>query len=301
MIEDNKIKNSVNLKENIPHGNLLFSLAVHLTEQKIASDIMLYTHWHEELEILYILDGSMILQIDAQDILVKKGDVIVITPNTLHGATRCNDSPCNFYAIVYHPSFIQSALNDIVEQSYIEPYFTDSSKSYYYLNEKSNEHNKVLSIVRGIIEIFNLQSFGYELLIKTYILQILYYLIKNNPKEKAKYKKTETLTTLRIKKILTFMEENYTQPFSLAEWAASISLSKEQFCRVFKKHLNKTPIDYLLFYRISKAADLLIHTDMPIIDIALETGFESANYFTIAFKNKTHLTPTQFRSSYGMK
>ena len=51
-------------------------------------------------------------------------------------------------------------------------------------------------------------------------------------------------------------------------------------------------------YRVSKAADLLIHTDLPIIDIAFETGFESANYFTIAFKNKTKVTPRESRSNH---
>jgi transcriptional regulator GlxA family with amidase domain len=50
---------------------------------------------------------------------------------------------------------------------------------------------------------------------------------------------------------------------------------------------------------VSKAADLLIHTDLPIIDIAFETGFENANYFTIAFKNKTKDTPRAFRNNTG--
>ena len=101
-----------------------------------------------------------------------------------------------------------------------------------------------------------------------------------------------------MKKILAFLEDNYQQPFSLADWASSIDLSKEQFSRIFKKQFNKTPIDYLLHYRINKAAHLLIHTDLPIIDIAFETGFESANYFTIAFKNKTKVTPREFRNNH---
>jgi transcriptional regulator GlxA family with amidase domain len=188
-----------------------------------------------------------------------------------------------------------------VEQSYIEPYFTIGSKSFYCINDKSKEYDKIFSRVRDIINIYNIKSFGYELFIKAHILQILYYLIETNPIETEKYKKDDTLATLRIKTILTFMEENYKQPFSLIEWAASINLSKEQFCRVFKKYFNNTPIKYLLYYRISKADDLLIHSNMTIIDIALETGFESANYFTISFKNLTQVTPTQFRNTYALK
>jgi hypothetical protein len=72
MATTNELNNSNNLKEIISHGNILFNLAVHLTEHKIATDIMLYSHWHEELEILYIIEGSMLLQIDLQSFIVNK-------------------------------------------------------------------------------------------------------------------------------------------------------------------------------------------------------------------------------------
>jgi AraC-like DNA-binding protein/mannose-6-phosphate isomerase-like protein (cupin superfamily) len=293
----NEVKNTENLKESIPHGNILFNLAVHLTEHKIAMDIMLYTHWHEELEILYILDGSMMLQVDTQSFVVNKGDIILIPPNLIHGASRYNNSPCDFYAIVFHPSFINSSLNDIIQQSYIEPFFIKTREKYYHVDKKSKEQDKILCNITAIIEAYNSKGFGFELLIKSYILQIFFCLIEFRSEEKTAFSKEDISTTLRIKKILTYMQENYQQPFSLCDWASSIDLSKEQFCRIFKKHFNKTPIDYLMHYRISKAAELLIHTGMPIIDIAFETGFESANYFTIAFKNKTHTTPSEFRNS----
>jgi AraC-like DNA-binding protein/mannose-6-phosphate isomerase-like protein (cupin superfamily) len=299
MVVKKEQKNSEKLKENIAHGNILFNLAVHLTENKIPSDIMLYTHWHEELEILYILEGSMLLQIDAQAFMVSKGDIILIPPNLVHGATGCSNYHCSFYAIVFHPSFIFSALNDIIQQSYLEPFFIKNDKSFYYIDEKSKDQDKILHNVTSIIEAYNSRGFGFELLIKSYVLQILYHLLEINFDKKNELSKDDLLTTLRIKKILTFLHDNYQKSFSLRDWASNIDLSKEQFCRIFKKHFNKTPIEYLMHYRISKAADLLIHSDLPIIDIAFETGFESANYFTIVFKNKTQMTPRQFRNSHG--
>jgi AraC-like DNA-binding protein/mannose-6-phosphate isomerase-like protein (cupin superfamily) len=299
MVDKKEQKNIEKLKENILHGNILFNLAVHLTENRIATDIMLYTHWHEELEILYILDGSMLLQIDIQAFRVSKGDVIVIPPNLLHGATRYNNSHCSFYAIVFHPSFILSALNDIIQQSYLDPFFIKSDKRFYHINEESKDQCKILHNVISIIEAYKSKGFGFELLIKAYVLQILYHLIDINSEKNNELSKDDLLSTLRIKKILTFLEDNYQKSFSLSDWASNIDLSKEQFCRIFKKHFSKTPIEYLMHYRISKAADLLIHSHMPIIDIAFETGFESANYFTIVFKNKTQMTPRQFRKSNG--
>lgn len=300
MVVKNEQRNREKLKENISHGNILFNLAVHLTENKILADIMLYTHWHEELEILYILEGSMLLQIDTQSILVNKGDIVLIPPNFIHGASRYNNSICSFYAIVFHPSFIFSALNDIIQQSYLEPFFIKTDKSFYLIDEKSKDQSKILQQVSSIIEAYNSRGFGFELLIKSYVLQILYHFIEINSEKKKQLSKDDLLTTLRIKKILTYLEDNYQKSFSLREWASNIDLSKEQFCRIFKKHFNKTPIEYLMNYRINKAADLLIHSHMPIIDIAFETGFESANYFTIVFKNKTEMTPRQFRNSHGL-
>lgn len=291
-------KNAENLKESILHGNMLFNLAVHLTEHKIASDIMLYTHWHEELEILYIHDGSMLLQIDTQSFLVSKGDIILIPPNLIHGALRYKNSPCDFYAIVFHPSFVYSALNDIIQQNYINPFFVKTDKKFYFIDGKTEEKNKIHHYVTAVIETYVSKGFGFELLIKSYILQVLFYIIEGHADKQYDYTKGDIQTTHRMKEILAFLEDNYQQQFTLADWASSINLSKEQFCRIFNKIFNKTPFNYLMHYRISKAADLLISTNLPIIDIAIETGFESANYFTIAFKNKTNITPREFRNSH---
>ena len=297
MTTTNELNNSNNLKEIISHGNILFNLAVHLTEHKIATDIMLYSHWHEELEILYIIEGSMLLQVDLQSFIVNKGDIIIIPPNLIHGASRCNNSPCEFYAIVFHPSLISSVFNDTIQQHYLDPFFIKTSKSFHYINTKSEEYDKTLQYVISIIETYSLKSFGFELLIKAYILQMFYNIIQFHSIENNQLKKDDALTTVRIKKILAFLEDNYQQPFSLSDWALSISLSKEQFCRIFKKHLLNTPIEYLINYRISKATNLLTHSNLPIIDIAFETGFESANYFTITFKNKMHVTPREYRNN----
>jgi AraC-like DNA-binding protein len=285
------------LKENISHGDLLFNLAVHLTEHKIATDIMLYSHWHEELEILYIVKGSMLLQVDLQSLTVNKGDIIIIPPNLIHGASRCNNSPCEFYAIVFHPSLISSVFNDAIQQNYLDPFFIKTNKKFHYIDSKAEEHVKTLYYITSIIEAFNLKAFGFELLIKTYILQMFYTIIQFHSLENNEVKNEDIITTLRIKKILAFLEDNYHHPFSLSDWAENISLSKEQFCRIFKKHFNNTPIEYLINYRISKAVNLLIHSNLSITDIAFETGFESSNYFTIVFKNKMNSTPREYRNN----
>jgi len=287
-----------NLKEKLIHGDILFNLAVYFTRHRIAYDIMLYSHWHEELELLYILEGSMLMQIDEHSFVAEKGDIILIPPGRIHGAFRNNESPCVFYAIVFHPSFISSSLNDIIQQDFIEPFFISTNRKYYRINKDSAGYDEILNSTTDIIDLYNKKRFGYEIFIKSHIFRILSILVKYHTSQAIEEKTNNSLAADRMKKTLGFMEQNYRQKFSLTCWAASVNLSREQFCRFFKKHFNKTPIEYLTYYKIRKAADLLINTGLPIIDIALETGFESANYFTIVFKRLTGKTPSDFRKSY---
>lgn len=289
------VHNPSGLKEGIPHGDLLFNLAVHLTEHKKAADIMLYTHWHEEIELLYIVEGTMLLQIDTHSFAVSKGDVILIPPNVLHGAVCLNHSSCSFCAVVFHPGFINSALRDSIQQNYIEPFLLKTGHSFYFMESPSESVIPVTGCIHSIIKAYQAKAFGYELGIKSRLLQIICLFIESNPMEKSKPQKNDPTATIRMKKILSFMEENYQQGFTIADWAGSIGVSRGHFCRIFKNYFQKSPIDYLLHYRIGKAAELLLHSDLRIIEIALDTGFESAVYFGIVFKDIMKVTPSEYR------
>ena len=78
--------------------------------------------------------------------------------------------------------------------------------------------------------------------------------------------------------------------------AGSVSLSREQFCRFFKKSFRSTPISYLNRFRINRSMALLKETSLPVIDIAIAVGFDSSNYFAISFRKATGMTPSQYRN-----
>ena len=63
----------------------------------------------------------------------------------------------------------------------------------------------------------------------------------------------------------------------------------------FKKYTFKTPVQYMNSVRLSAAMDLLTRTDRKVLDIALDTGFNSLSYFIGVFKQGLGCTPTQFR------
>ena len=129
---------------------------------------------------------------------------------------------------------------------------------------------------------------------KGYLYQILYHLLQQEKKHTVK-SITDYINEDRRKKILSFLAENYQEPVTLKDMAANISLSKEQFCRFFKASFRSTPMKFLNQYRINRSMELLKETNLSIIDISLEVGFDSSNYFSIIFKKVTGITPSQFR------
>ncbi len=88
---------------------------------------------------------------------------------------------------------------------------------------------------------------------------------------------------------------DYAEPLSIARLAEQVSLSRSQFNRQFKKKFQTTPLKYLTKVRIDAACRLLAETELPISDIALQTGFYDQSHFTHQFMPHKHMTPSQYR------
>ncbi len=100
----------------------------------------------------------------------------------------------------------------------------------------------------------------------------------------------------KIRPVVAFIEKNYKSPVSLDEMAELIDVSKSYLCRVFKQAYSITPVTFLLNYRISKAKQLLISTDMKVRLLAAECGFNDTSYFCMMFKKSEGMTPEEFRT-----
>ena len=80
--------------------------------------------------------------------------------------------------------------------------------------------------------------------------------------------------------------------------AAEAALEPKYFCRVFRQITGRTPINYLNYYRVECAAELLCTTQGSITDIALECGFGDVSYFSRMFRRYKGQTPGQYRRAH---
>lgn len=102
---------------------------------------------------------------------------------------------------------------------------------------------------------------------------------------------------LIIQQALQYVEIHYNKKINLKETAKYLHISPNYFCDLFKKHLNKTFIEYINDYRIEKSKHLLGNIALSISEIAQSVGYREAKYFCNIFKKKTGITPTEYRNS----
>lgn len=103
----------------------------------------------------------------------------------------------------------------------------------------------------------------------------------------------------KLAAILQMMEENVEEPISPARLAEDVGLSARQLERLFRRYLNRSPKRYYMELRLQKARNLLLQTDMSVINVALACGFASPSHFSKCYRAAYRTTPYRERGAGG--
>ena len=134
------------------------------------------------------------------------------------------------------------------------------------------------------------QTFGYEIALKSVLLQALFLLLQYSTTESA----TISASSDKLKNVLDYIDLHYAKPLTISELAELCYFSEYHFMRFFKKHMNMTCIQYINNVRLEKAVELFEHGETSILEVSLSVGFHNLSYFHRAFKSKYHMTPLSF-------
>lgn len=281
-------------KELQPHGNLEFPCAGYSSRHTDRSEDIIPWHWHEEMEIIYIETGQMRIKIPSQSFLLEKGDCIVISSNILHYAAAVVE--CRLHSLVFSPALITGNEELVFAKKYMQPLLTCSSFSHYVIKEENNK-NVADWFGRAFDALAN-DRYGYEFTVRENLSRICLFLygefhpqikIQNPPPDQD---------NLRIRKMLTFIHDNFSGDISLAEISAAAHISERESLRCFKKIIQLSPIQYLLKYRIMRGAEMLLKNPAySISEIAASCGFDSPSNFSKVFKRFYNCTPREYRIS----
>lgn len=277
-----------------------YPLAVSMLDFSSSEPLLIRWHWHEEIEIDYILSGQLYITCEEDNITASSGDIVFINQNVRHFVTPVSpEEGCLLCSIVVHPTFILGFGQLELEKKYIAPVIHNAALKHVHIPCGHEEYELYLSCIKNILEINDEKKPGYELLTKAALLRIWYQLYqlayRNNegPVPKAAIQDEQ-----RVKQAILYIQEHFMENVTLEDIAGSIMVSKSECCRCFKRTLNVTPFEYLMKYRILESTNRMRRRPLDSIsEIAGSTGFNNTSYYNKIFKKYMNCTPTAYRNS----
>lgn len=113
--------------------------------------------------------------------------------------------------------------------------------------------------------------------------------------------KGNNLRDFYIKEAFSFIEQNFQNDISVEDIAAACGLNRSYFGKIFHENMGKSPQEFLISYRMSKATELLRLTQLSIADIGNAVGYPNQLHFSRAFKNVYGISPRQWRNEHVAK
>lgn len=284
------------LRETISHGTPDYPFRFYDENMDMFDFRCIDWHWHSELEFMLVEEGTVECFVGTDIITVTAGCAIFINTKVIHKFTsEQNATIPNF---LFSPSFISSE-DSLIYKKYILPILQSFSK-YQVFTTQNPEHKKILQIIKNLIQTQRKQDFV-ELKTKLLLLELWEQIYRNTDLSK---KVLESENTIRgqgqLQLMMQFIQQNYSENITLEEIAQSVNVSKSTALNIFGRYLNDTPVNYLIAYRLKKAAELLKTTENKISFIAQETGFETDAYFCRCFKKYFGITPSMYRLKSGI-
>ena len=232
-------------------------------------------HFHDAYSIGILERGIEQIILPHKTIIAHANAVIVINPYDIH-AHCCFDNESWKYRIIYINA---DAVNYIQNKAGL------SAGKRLYFPTQLIEDNHLYQLILN----FHLHSSENKM---QYLDIIIRYLVAAYSEESPE--STVTQYKGRIKEAASFMQHNFSDKIIVDDIAAQFGMDKYKFIRSFKQEIGITPVSYLLLHRINHSKKL-ISQKMPIVEVALETGFYDQSHFTHYFKKYIGISPLLYR------
>ena len=95
--------------------------------------------------------------------------------------------------------------------------------------------------------------------------------------------------------ILNYIDDHFSEDFSMTVLAEVAGISSQHLCRIFKETMHMRPMEYVTYRRLGEAKTLLRHTFLPVAEIGARCGFPDAGYFSTIFKRYEGISPAEYR------
>lgn len=239
--------------------------------------------WHEQLEIIYVLEGSLICVSDFRRYRCPAGEIAVFNPCEAHAIKPDGEEGAKYHCLMIDTKLC-GGRDDIILQKYMEP-LTSHRIRFQTVMEDGAGKAHARAILDELIGAYRDGGEGFELAVKGNLLRLL-ALFFRSPEKKPERKNSGKESVLPA---LRFIADHYAEDIPLSALASVCCMTPSYFCRQFREVTGRTAVTYINEYRLTKAQALLLTTSDTVSRIAAAVGFSDPGYFA-----------RQFRKFYGV-
>jgi AraC family transcriptional regulator len=253
------------------------------------------TVYDYELEFFTESKGAM--EIDDEIYEIKKGDIVFKRPGVISQGVL----PYNCYLICFdmlgNTGKSLDSYNLFENQKLQEDYSSPLLDVIPTLIHSAS-YEKYHFLFSSVVSEFFSSAPNSNVLIRSYVLQILYQLYLDSVELKRNEVLPSSAYNTKIKNVCAHIKHNLKTKLDLDTLSKVSGLSPFYFQRIFKQIMGVTPNTYILKLKLEKAKELLMNTRMSITEISLECGFQNIPYFSHVFKQHLGMPPVEYRKKH---
>lgn len=243
------------------------------------------THYHENFELLYVLNGELSISIEGEEYQLTSKDIIIVNYNRKHRYLGSDDLFLARFIISY--SKVKELLgNDMIL------FWCNSTL------EKNESYDEMRKIIDQILNQHIMTNQKNQIYKMSLYYQMLHITSKNFllTSDNVRYKSEKTKDS-RMEDIFQFIRANYQKSITLQELADHFFLSTAYLSKYIKKKCNVSFTELVNSVRLTHSMTDLLYTDASVMKIAMDNGFASVAAYNKVFKEAYDMTPSLFRKT----
>jgi AraC-like DNA-binding protein len=260
-------------------------------------------HRANQCEVVYIQSGEMVFQVPGSHCVLKKGDLLLINPESFHRMRKaeCSNPESRQAVLFFSPELIRTACStggDV--QCYLTPFTINDPTSAHVVPRQTGIPAKIGDLITQIHAELPAATLRARLAVKTYVKMILMLLVNyfSESRQTKEIFANAQRNVEQLRPLFEFLDKHCSHPIRAEDGARVMGMSKWQFNRFLNNVTGYSFITYLNLFRIAKAQNLLASSEMPISQLSLEVGFCDQSYFGVVFRRFVGVTPLQFRRGH---
>ncbi|HWR05842.1 AraC family transcriptional regulator [Sporomusa sp.] len=246
-----------------------------------------FPHVHDFYELLLIVKGKQLLIINGKKTVLAEASLTLIRIQDIHYKEYLSEG------LHINVAFSKETMDELMQ--YLSAGFPKEMLLQSEIPPSVILTHAEKKIIQTRMESLNLININETNSVKTN-LRILLFELLTKYFTLATAERDDVPSWLVV--ILSEMKKKSNFTKGLPALLGLADIGHEHLCRLFKKHLNATPTEYINEQRINYALNLLLHTDMEIVDVCMESGFSSLSHFYHVFKERFGLTPAKYRKQF---